>query len=385
MKLFKCQVCDQLLYFENTKCEKCDHVLGYLPDQNMLSALEPDGDQWRALAAPRQARFMFCANAAHDACNWLVPTSAQTPFCRACEHNRTIPDLSDDQNRRRWQELEVAKHRLFYSLLRLKLPMPTRQQDPEHGLAFDFLADPPDSSADSSQDHVLTGHADGLVTIALLEADDAERERRRSAMHEPYRTLVGHFRHEIGHYFWDTLVRDGGYLEEFRSIFGDDQADYAAALESYYHNGAPAQWQEHFISTYASAHPWEDWAESWAHYLHIVDTLEMAAAFGVRVNPLVARGDDLSADLDFDPYRIEDAQKMIDAWLPLSYAVNSINRSMGLPDLYPFVLSVDVMAKLAFIHKVVHHPKSQACEPQGQHEEAGSDVKLTPQTAKATA
>ena len=198
-------------------------------------------------------------------------------LCFACRHNHTIPDLSVAQNLQRWQRMEAAKHHLFYSLLRLRLPLENRIDDPEHGLAFDFLADSPDPTGPK----VMTGHDNGLITIALVEADDAERERRRTQMHEPYRSLLGHFRHEVGHYFWDVLIRDGGRLEECRAVFGDDSQDYDAALQAHYQNGAPADWQEHFVSQYASTHPWEDWAETWAHYLHIVDTLEMASAFGI--------------------------------------------------------------------------------------------------------
>ena len=176
-----------------------------------------------------------------------------------------------------WRKLEAAKHRLFYTLLRLNLPIETRNENPE-GLAFDFLADQPAQSGPK----VMTGHDNGLITIALAEADDAERERRRTAMGEPYRTLLGHFRHEVGHYYWDRLVRDEGRLDPCRAVFGDDSQDYEQALQRHYAEGAPANWQENFVSAYATTHPWEDFAETWAHYLHIVDTLEMAGAFGVQ-------------------------------------------------------------------------------------------------------
>ena len=244
-----------------------------------------------------------------------------------------------------------GKHHLFYSLLRLKLPLANRIDDPEHGLAFDFLADSPDPTGPK----VMTGHDNGLITIALVEADDAERERRRTQMHEPYRSLLGHFRHEVGHYFWDVLVRDGGRLEECRAVFGDDSQDYDAALQAHYQNGAPADWQEHYVSQYASTHPWEDWAETWAHYLHIVDTLEMASAFGIRVKPRLMRDETLTAEINLDPYKPDASmEEIIDAWLPLTFAMNSLNRAMGNPDLYPFVLSPTVVTKLSFVHDVVH-------------------------------
>lgn len=316
----------------------------------VVSALEPEGDDLSPLAKP-SLLVRLCDNAGHDACNWLVETNGGSTLCIACRHNRTIPDLTDEQNLRRWKRLELAKHHLFYSLLRLNLPLTNRIDDPEHGLAFDFLADSPDLSGPK----VLTGHDNGLITIALVEADDVERERRRTQMHEPYRSLLGHFRHEVGHYFWDVLVRDGGPLEACRAVFGDDSLDYEAALQTHYQNGAPADWQEHFVSQYASTHPWEDWAETWAHYLHIVDTLEMASAFGIRVRPRLVKEESLTADINLDPYRSDASmQEIIDAWLPLTFAMNSLNRAMGNPDLYPFVLSQAVIAKLGFVHDVVH-------------------------------
>ncbi len=355
MKLFKCQKCGQVLYFENTRCERCDHRLGYLPSRDRMAALEPATDDTWETRIRDVGQVRFCANAGHDACNWLVPADSGHTFCLACRHNRTIPDLGVSENRRRWQRLEAAKRRLFYSLLKLDLPLATRIEDPSHGLAFDFLADQPEAAGPK----VLTGHDNGLITIAVVEADDAEREQRRAKMREPYRTLLGHFRHEVGHHFWDVLVRDAGLLDECRAMFGDDSEDYNAALQRHYANGAPPGWQDEFVSAYATAHPWEDFAETWAHYLHIVDTLEMGAAFGLRVAPAVARDDSLDVELDFNPYRATDWTMIIEAWLPLTFAVNSLNRSMGQPDLYPFVLGPKVIAKLGFIHALVHRQLGQ--------------------------
>ena len=349
MKLFECQNCGQLLYFENTVCIRCSHRLGYVPESNTLSALEPDDDAWRVLG-DADRRYRFCANAAHDVCNWLLPTDAPGAFCLACRHNRTVPDLSQPQNLLAWRKLEAAKHRLIYTLLRLQLPIETVSESLERGLAFDFLADPPDASGP----HVMTGHDNGLITIALAEANDAEREKRRTAMGEPYRTLLGHFRHEVGHYYWDRLVRDRGRLDTCRAVFGDDSQDYGQALQRHYQQGAPANWQENYISAYATMHAWEDFAETWAHYLHIVDTLEMAESFGVRVGPKVARSCALEAKVDFDPYGAGDVQRLLNVWLPLTFALNSLNRCMGLPDLYPFVLSPVVVDKLGYIHHLVH-------------------------------
>jgi hypothetical protein len=259
-----------------------------------------------------------------------------------------IPDLSDHLNLARWRTLEAAKHRLFYALLRLQLRPQDRIDNPEGGLVFDFIDDPLDGA------RVLTGHDDGVITIALREANAAERERARLDLGEPYRTAIGHFRHEIGHYFWDQLVRDSDRIGEFRALFGDESRDYNAALAAYYRTGAPADWQNFFVSEYAASHPWEDFAETWAHYLHIVDTLETAAAYGICIRPLLAGSESMAFGLDCDPYANVGTQKLIDAWIPLSFAVNSINRSMGHLDLYPFVLSPSAVTKLDFVNRLVH-------------------------------
>ncbi len=108
------------------------------------------------------------------------------------------------------------------------------------------------------------------------------------------------------------------------------------------------------MSSYASAHPWEDWAESWAHYLHIVDTLETARNFSLRViTPEGAAGASIAAPGGLTAYRPQSIETMIASWLPLTYAINSINRSMGQPDMYPFALSPRAIEKLGFVHHVV--------------------------------
>lgn len=359
MRIFKCQHCGQLLYFENARCEQCAHRLGYLATVNVLSAVEPQPDgAWTALASPGE-RYRFCANADSSGCNWLVVDQSADIYCAACRHNRTIPDLSLDENVKNWTKFEAAKHRLFYSLIRLNLPLANRTDDPAGGLGFDFLSEP----GAAGRPEVVTGHDDGVITLNLKEADDVQREQLRTSMGETYRTLLGHFRHEIGHYFWDKLVRDGGRLEAFRQLFGDERVDYGEALKVHYASGPPADWQERYISSYASTHPWEDFAETWAHYLHIVDTIEMAFAFGMRIQPGPEFSTDHSATFDFDPHEPCDMTRLIKAWLPLAFSVNAINRSMGEPDLYPFILSPPVIIKMAFIHQLIHE-RQQPAEPE---------------------
>jgi hypothetical protein len=347
LKLFACQACGNVLYFENRSCMRCGYRLGFIPEQVMLSALDADGGRFATLADKGRGR-AFCANAAYDVCNWLVESDNGESYCRACRHNGIVPDLSYSDHLARWRELEVAKHRLFYSLIRWKLPLKTRAEDPARGLSFSFLADDPALGA-----RVMTGHDNGLITIALTEADDLEREKRRLEMGEPYRTLLGHFRHEVGHYFWDVLVRGGGKLDTCRAMFGDDAMDYGAALQRHYAEGPPADWQAHYVSAYAAMHPWEDFAETWAHYLHIVDTLETASAFGIETRPAADRVGSLSAHTDFDPYVADDFGAIVNAWLPFTFAMNSINRAMGTRDLYPFMLSPAVIEKLRFVHQLV--------------------------------
>jgi hypothetical protein len=348
MKLFRCDHCGHTLYFENTACARCGHALGYDPASNRMLSLESLGDGVFSAPLAPEARFVFCANAAHGACNWLLPHHpGADPFCRACRHNLLVPPMDDPGSLARWQTIERAKKRLFYSLLRLELPLATRNEDPEHGLGFRF------PNEDVAPEPVMTGHENGIITIALKEADDAEREYRRTSMREPYRTLLGHFRHEIGHHYWDLLVDRGAALHPFRRLFGDESADYTAALDRHYRDGPPADWQQTHISAYATSHPWEDFAETFAHYLHLVDTTEMAAAFGVRVAPPVDRTGELAAHIDFDPYRGGTIDDLIEAWVPLASLINNLNRAVGQHDAYPFVLMPPVIEKLGFVQDLV--------------------------------
>ena len=301
------------------------------------------------LACPPAATASAPTPASTPATGWSRPIRRKT-FALCCRHNRTIPDLTLRDNLTRWRKFELAKHRLFYTLIRLGLPLPGRAEDPEFGLVFDFLADAPDTGGHK----VMTGHEDGLIAINLTEADDAEREKLRLAMGETYRTLLGHLRHESGHYFWDRLVRDAGRIEAFRKAFGDERQDYQQSLRKHYANGPARNWQQSYISGYASSHPWEDFAETWAHYLHIVDTLEMAFAFGIHIKPGIAESSGPGVALDFDPHDPGSIDRLIEAWLPLTFAVNSIIRCMGEADFYPFLLSPRAVAKMGFIHELVH-------------------------------
>lgn len=291
-------------------------------------------------------QYRYCANREFNVCNWLIPFENGGKFCSACELNRIIPNLSDRQNFQKWQRLEVAKHRLIYQLDRLKLPYESKLKNPTDGVCFDFLSRSPSHNR-------MTGHSSGVITILLEEADSVHLEKMKSELLEPYRTLIGHFRHEVGHYFWDMLVaKNTGILEEFRSIFGDERVDYGQALLRYYQSKYQADWQNSFISQYASSHPWEDWAETWANYLHIMAMAETSFSFGLKVDPNLNELS-LQGNIDFDPYQTPDFDRIFKAWFPISFAINSLNRSMGIPDAYPFVINSAVLRKMRFIHRLL--------------------------------
>jgi hypothetical protein len=295
----------------------------------------------------------MCGNyVRHGACNWMVGEAEPHALCRACRLNRTIPDLSIAGNLHRWQRLQAEKNRLIYALLRFGLAVVDKAQAPERGLAFDFLAD--ENPQFRERPGVVVGHIQGVITLDIAEADDAMRERLRQQMAEPYRTILGHFRHESGHYYWDRLVRNSPWLTPFRARFGDERDSYDRALERHYGGGGPRGWQQRHVSAYASAHPWEDWAETWAHYLHMVDTLDTAWHFGLALSPRVAEPDPLSIGEALDPYGAVDCRARVDQWLALASALNNLNHSMGQPDAYPFVLAPIVIEKLQFVHDVIH-------------------------------
>ncbi len=352
MKVFHCDHCDNLVFFENIRCVRCEHPLAYLPDLGVTGSLEQDenGLWYSPLARAKDKSYRLCQNyTEHNICNWVILADDSNPYCLSCRLTHVIPNLSKPENKEAWYKLEVAKRRLMYSLLSLKLPVANKKEDPATGLAFEFLADP--ESAESPK--VLTGHDNGLITVNIAEADDVERERRRHQMHEPYRTLLGHFRHEIGHYYWDRLIKNGSRLDDFRELFGDDREDYAQAVQRHYEEGTPADWQEHFISAYASTHAWEDWAETWAHYLHMTDMLETVVDCGLSLKPKRVGEPTLKPDPKVAARKVSAFGDMIENWHGLTYVLNNLNRGLGLRDGYPFVLSAPVIEKLRFVHEVV--------------------------------
>ena len=360
MKLFHCDGCGNALFFENVKCLHCGSELAFLPTRMALAAIEPVPEAqglWRRKkpgATPSSRHYRLCQNnIQQQACNFAVPASDPNPLCVSCRLTHVLPDLSVDGNHERWYRIEAAKRRLFYTLARLGLVSVNPHDGGRDGPVFQFMADQPGQQ-------VMTGHSNGLITLNVAEADDDERVRRRLKMREPYRTLLGHLRHESGHYYWDGMIRDAGRQEEFRAVFGDEEVDYGGALQAYYGSGAPASWQDNFVSAYATAHPWEDWAETWAHYLHMVDLLETAASYNTRL-AVPGADDDIDAAVvnPFDAGQ-RNFEQLVEQWVPLTLLVNSLNRSLGQEDAYPFALSAASLNKLRFVHDLIQSHQAQA-------------------------
>ena len=359
MKRFSC-VCESrnALFFESVQCTACGRLVGYCPDRETMLAFDADPDEAGLWRNPEcDIAYRQCANySEYQVCNWMVPAGEDEALCRACRLNAVIPDLSLPQNLDYWRRIESAKRHTLYSILKLELPLANRREDPARGLTFRFMSDSEPVSEFteplSGQAPIFTGHTDGEITINLAEADDIARTRTRIKLGEAYRTLLGHFRHEIGHYYWYRLLQDDSLLvEKFRAVFGDERADYDAALHRHYHEGATADWSERFISPYASMHPWEDWAECWAHYLHMTDTLETAYAFQIGFTDAAKNPD----SIDSRAAKSADASTLLQNWMQLSIGINALNRSMGMPDPYPFVLVEPTREKLQWIHQLLQH------------------------------
>jgi hypothetical protein len=311
VKAFRCRVCGHALHFENTACVSCGTVLGFAREERAIVPLA-DGHP--------------CANRDLAGCPWLAP--APGALCSSCVLTRTRPADDDAVGLVQFVAAERAKRHLLVELDTLGFPVVGKDVDPEDGLAFDLLS--------SVADDVTIGHADGVITIDLAESDPSHREAVRARLAEPYRTMLGHFRHEFGHYAEWQLVRGEDLMTRCRALFGDESADYGEALDRHYENGPPAGWEDRFVSSYATMHPFEDFAETWAHYLHICDAVETAREYGLTA---------VGGVTAFSSFR----DLVAGVWVPLSIALNQMNRSLGQPDLYPFALSGSVLDKLDFV------------------------------------
>jgi hypothetical protein len=327
MRRFFCPKCSHRNFFEQIQCAHCSQLLAFNPVTLIILRLED---------------CTACSNRDLIGCNWSAEHGGS--YCRSCALTRTIPNLGLTKNRLLWSRVEEAKRRLVYDLCRLQLPL---DLDDGTRLCFDIL------SEDAAEGPIITGHWAGLITLNLAEADDVEREARRAAFREPYRTLLGHFRHEVGHFYWDLLVEGTKLKGPFRLIFGDDSQDYQAALKHYHGRCERSHDRVGFISEYASSHPWEDWAETFAHFLHIVSVLDSVAEL-----PLSLESRALATMRD--PYLESDFSALLASWRPLAYSLNELNRSLGLGDAYPFQLSDVAYGKLHFVHMAIHHYRNCA-------------------------
>lgn len=345
MKRYFCE-CGQEIFLNNLYCEKCGRDLAFDPvSQTMWSGeLLTEGFVPHLKGKKGELVFRVCGNRTYPVnCNWVIAQDDNACQCISCRTTRTIPDQSRQKNRKRWRDLERSKRHLFVTLLHLKLPIDDYHVVPK-GLVFDFLEDQR-SNPDLALEHVLSGHHEGAITINTAEADEGFLHTMKEEMGEPYRTLLGHFRHEIAHYYWDKLVNTKEKLELFRDLFGDEREDYQAALEAYYALPFNARKKIQYITPYASSHPHEDWAETWAHYLHVVDTLDTAVSYGLSV---------------YVP-KVNDFDNWFNEWSRVTQVMNALNRSMGLADAYPFIHTSAVKNKLRlideFIDELVNHPK----------------------------
>ena len=318
MRAFHCEVCGAELFFENSVCVTCGTAIGYSREQGTMAAVS--------------AERPICANLNRCGCNWIADPTSSVGLCFSCTLTRTRPADGDAVGLGQYWVAEASKRRLIFGLDELQLPI--KVSDGYVGLAFDLLS--------SSQGKILTGYQNGIITLDLAESNDAHRETLRQSMDEPYRTVLGHFRHEIGHYYCELLALTSDRREDFRALFGDETILYEAALQRHYSTGSGHDWQDNFISAYATMHPLEDFAEVFAHFLHIADTLQTAGEFGL-----------ISDELRPEPLEAPMAEVIARTWLPLTTGLNQINRSMGRSDLYPFVLAPPVIAKLTFVADLV--------------------------------
>lgn len=342
--------CDAPLFRENTVCLTCGAAVGHVPDNAILTSFSilPDG-RWKADHPELRGRhFKPCSGRAlaHQ-CNWMLDAKDTGEQCLACSLTRTIPDLTVPGAPDHWAAVEHTKRQVVIQLLRLEIPVKSKLTHPD-GVCFDLL-EPQAAGAT-----VMTGHEDGVITLNLSEANPAQRTATRELMGERYRTLAGHLRHELAHYYWDLLAVNPEWLEQCREVFGDERQDYGAALQRHHQNGAPGDWSLNYISPYASSHPWEDWAECFAHYLHMEEGLETSAQLGIDLRKLHLRAVPFDRSVlggDISRRSAEKFLDRIDRWVLLGLATNELNAALGHEPAYPFVLNAAVVNKLHFIQE----------------------------------
>jgi hypothetical protein len=375
MKTFKCD-CEnnQILFFESSTCIACERVVGVDDNFDKVETYNLDKKSGYYFKTNQsEVHYQKCDNNAnYHICNGMVNMNTFEPvpnkdevLCFACRFNETIPDLSIAEHIPLWKKMEIAKRRAIYTLKALSLPLQNIRQNPKSGLSFDFTTDRDVSdhfvSKLDDQETVFTGHDNGHITINLAEADEVARSNIKHVLKEHYRTLLGHFRHELGHYYFEKLIAKSKKKHQLcKKYFGDDELDYQEALKKHYEKGAPKDWKDNFISEYATMHPYEDWAETWAHYMHIMDTLETAKNFNITgsIGDSSDSGNVGDLKLPQSSYFFSSQTSItsiLDTWMDFSVILNSLNRSMGMNDAYPFVLTQSVRTKLSFIHHAIHN------------------------------
>jgi len=325
MKIFKCPGCDAPLFFDNLVCA-CGLAVGHDPAAQRFVTDQP-----------------FCANRDSLGCNWLCAPGET--LCNSCRMTSVRPDLAVPGNDLLWARAEAAKRHVLAGLMRWGW---FGTHDTGGRPEFHMLAETTATGSVS----VIMGHASGLVTINLAEADASERVRRREMLGEPYRTLIGHFRHEIAHFLFERLSASDAFVAAFRALLGDETQDYGAALARHYEQGPPPDWQTTHVTPYAAAHPHEDWAESAAHAMHLTDIIDSFLAAGLRAVQ--------APDAGFDAFAEADPARLLDAAIAIGVAMNHVNRAVGQPDLYPFVNTAQTRTKLAFaLHWLAIPPSDQ--------------------------
>jgi hypothetical protein len=363
MQPFQCGHCRTTVFFENDRCLTCAAPLGFVPARMQLLAFAPEPEAspdapWSPQGGDGPA-LRPCANRATAAlCNWMLDDDepeAQT-LCRSCRLTQVLPTLDQPRNATRWQRIEQAKRRLVFTLLGLGLgPVPKRNADDAEGLSFHLLEDQPGAEP------VKTGHDNGTITLNVAEADDDHREAQRVQLGEPTRSLLGHLRHETSHYLQYRWVDGRPGVASCRSAFGDERTDYAQALARHYADGPPTDWAQRFISAYASAHPWEDWAETCAHYLLVLDAVQTATTWGLRLTG-PAQALPQSHDVAAAPAV---SQLVVQQWLPVSQFLNAMNRSLGLGDSYPFQMPPEVLNKMGVVQQLLQTAAAAATSVAG--------------------
>ena len=350
MHLFRCSACNTTVFFDNDHCGTCGATLGLIPgllkiQSYVTPAVGDTNAPWTPLGITPAAPLRPCGNRlAHGICNWMLDDGDMGSLCRSCRLTQVVPPLNQGRNRQRWHVIERAKRRLIFGLLAMGLaPEPKNSPDDRLGLGFQLLENQPGLPP------VQTGHRDGLITLNVAEADDDQRESLRVQLGEPTRTLLGHLRHETAHYLQYRWIDNTPAMTGWREVFGDERLDYQSALARHYAEGPPGDWPQRYVSAYASAHPWEDWAETCAHYLLVLDAVQTASSWGLTLHgPAEAAPDTLEV-----AQAPTVANLVLEQWLPVAQFLNAMNRSLGLPDSYPFLLPSTVLEKMTAVQQLL--------------------------------